>query len=67
MALTNRKRRQLGEIGDNFEVPDEAYCRAARFLGQSLSYRPWGIRRLHGPPCSGNQHFRAFLQSASDV
>jgi len=32
MALTNRKRRQLGEIGDNFEVPDEAYCRAARCL-----------------------------------
>jgi len=38
-----RKRRQLGEIGDNFEVPDEAYRRAGlSFLGRSLSYCPRG-------------------------
>lgn len=36
--LANRKRRQLREIGDNFEVPDEAYHRAARCPS---SVNPW--------------------------
>jgi len=43
VRVAGRKRRQLGEIGDNFEVPDEAYRRVGlSFLGRSLSYRPQG-------------------------
>lgn len=36
--LANRKKRQLGEIADNFEVPDEAYRRVARC---PFSVNPW--------------------------
>ena len=41
--------------------------RAWPCLEHSLSYCPRGVRRLHEPPYSINQHSHAFLQSASNV
>lgn len=40
-ARTSRKRRQLGEIADNFEVPDEAYRRVAAALPRSIPELPF--------------------------
>lgn len=50
---------------------DEAYrfSTPLPFLGQFLSYRAssGNTRRLHGPSCSGNQHFRDLSERVHDV